>query len=69
MKKLLMRIVMFAGTSSNVKLQLQVDGFNWDQCSSVYQSSADVTLIREQLCAGGEARKDSCNGDSGKSIN
>lgn len=54
------------GTSSDVKLKLEILGFNWNQCNSVYQRKASVSLISNQLCAGGDRDKDSCSGDSGE---
>lgn len=53
-----------AGNTSPVKLQLQVPVAEKSACSSRFRT-ASVTLRSTQLCAGGEARKDSCNGDSG----
>lgn len=55
----------FAASRSEVKLKLEMDGFNLNRCSSVY-NLAGVSLNQKQLCAGGEQGKDSCSGDSGK---
>lgn len=52
--------------TSNVKQKLEMSGFNWDQCNSVYQDITNVPLQSTQLCAGGEMDKDSCTGDSGE---
>lgn len=52
--------------SSDVKLKLEMSGFNWDQCNSIYQQITHVPLGSSQLCAGGENNKDSCTGDSGE---
>lgn len=49
------------GSQSNVKLKLEMNGFNLIRCEDIYH-----TLSRNQLCAGGEQGKDSCNGDSGE---
>lgn len=38
-----------------------MNGFNLIRCEDIYH-----TLSRNQLCAGGEQGKDSCNGDSGE---
>lgn len=53
------------GTYSVVKQKLEMPGFNWDRCNSVYQQQTRTSLISSQLCAGGEKLKDTCNGDSG----
>lgn len=50
---------------SEIKLKLEVNGFNLNRCGQVYRA-AGITLNPKQLCAGGEEGKDSCNGDSGK---
>ncbi|XP_031619952.1 uncharacterized protein LOC116338681 [Contarinia nasturtii] len=49
------------GTSSDVKLKLDINGFNWDRCNNLYGRR----LVHQQLCAGGIEGKDSCSGDSG----
>lgn len=49
---------------SDIKLKLEVNGFNLNRCGQVYRA-AGITLNPKQLCAGGEEGKDSCNGDSG----
>uniref|UniRef100_U5EYA6 CLIP domain-containing serine protease n=1 Tax=Corethrella appendiculata TaxID=1370023 RepID=U5EYA6_9DIPT len=49
-------------TQSRYKLKLTIRGVSLAQCQSVYQK-ADIT--DEQICAGGEAGKDACRGDSG----
>lgn len=54
------------GTSSDVKLKLDIVGFNWNQCNQVYMKKASISLIANQLCAGGDKDKDSCSGDSGE---
>lgn len=43
---------MISATRSDVKLKLEVDGFNWDQCANVYRRAA-VVLGNNALCAGG----------------
>lgn len=55
----------FTASRSEVKLKLEVNGFNLNQCSNVYRR-ASITLGTNVLCAGGEEGKDSCSGDSGK---
>lgn len=54
----------FSGTQSQIKLKVEVNGFNLDQCSNVYRNFS-INLSDEHLCAGGEEGKGSCNGDSG----
>ncbi|XP_031619831.1 serine protease easter-like isoform X2 [Contarinia nasturtii] len=49
------------GTSSDVKLKVEINGFNWDRCNNLYGRQ----LVTTQICAGGEHGKDSCSGDSG----
>lgn len=54
-----------SGRQSDVKMKLEMNGFNLNQCDDIYRR-IQLTLSKNQLCAGGEAGKDSCNGDSGK---
>ncbi|XP_055323307.1 serine protease easter-like isoform X2 [Sitodiplosis mosellana] len=49
------------GTLSDVKMKVEINGFNWNRCNDKYGRR----LIAAQLCAGGEEGKDSCSGDSG----
>lgn len=55
----------FAGSPSEVKLKLEVKGFNLQSCNNIYNQIYRVSLNSRQMCAGGEDGKDSCNGDSG----
>lgn len=48
----------FLGTPSDVKLKVEIDGYNWNRCNNKYARR----LIPTQLCAGGEEGKDSCGG-------
>lgn len=48
-------------------MKLQVSGFNLDECENVYRLMK-ARLNGKQICAGGEENKDSCEGDSGDSI-
>lgn len=48
-------------SQSQVKLKVQVSGFNLEQCTDIYQRSA-INLSARVLCAGGEDGKDSCRG-------
>lgn len=50
--------------SSPVKLKLFVPKAPLTQCSARFKT-AKVSLGNKQICAGGEAHKDSCKGDSG----
>ncbi|XP_031632048.1 serine protease easter-like isoform X2 [Contarinia nasturtii] len=52
------------GSKSDVKLKVEVDGFNWNRCNKLYRITG-ISLIQSQLCAGGKAGEDSCQGDSG----
>lgn len=54
------------GTYNDVKIKLDLPGFNWEQCNRVYQREFQGSLGPNELCAGGEKNKDSCGGDSGK---
>lgn len=54
----------FAASRSEVKLKLEVNGFNLNRCNNAYRV-ASITLNSKQMCAGGEEGKDSCSGDSG----
>lgn len=57
---------MVSESQSDVKLQVELNGVNLQQCEAVYQNSK-VQLSAGQLCAGGKQGEDSCSGDSGKS--
>lgn len=57
----------FSASRSEVKLKLEVNGFNLEQCAGVYRR-ASISLGTNILCAGGEEGKDSCSGDSGDLI-
>lgn len=56
------------GKPSDVKLKLNLPGFNWNRCNSAYQQQTRISLVSTQLCAGGIADEDSCSGDSGGCI-
>lgn len=62
-------VVFFSGTRSQVKLKLDVNGFNMNECTKIYQKMGVTLTNSMQICAGGDGGKDSCNGDSGNSIN
>lgn len=51
------------GTSSNVKMWVQIVVMSTAECQPKYQRQ--LTLSENQMCAGGVDRKDSCRGDSG----
>lgn len=53
-----------SASRSEVKLKLEISGFNLEQCATIYSRSA--TLNPKQMCAGGEEGRDSCSGDSGR---
>lgn len=55
-------------TFSNVKLKLAVPGVPNSYCNTVYQSRNRISISSNQLCAGGGAGKDSCQGDSGGAV-
>lgn len=57
----------FSGSRSEVKQKVEVSGFNLDECKSVYQLMR-ARLDGKRICAGGVENKDSCEGDSGDSI-
>lgn len=50
---------------SDVKLQVEVNGFNWNECVKIYRNAGITLNNKQMLCAGGEAGHDTCNGDSG----
>ncbi|XP_060524055.1 phenoloxidase-activating factor 1-like [Cylas formicarius] len=52
------------GTNSSVKLKLVVPLADRGQCAVTFRT-AGVKVGNGQICAGGEAGKDSCTGDSG----
>lgn len=58
-------ITRFAASQSDVKLKVEVRGFNLEQCTNIYQKGK-ITLSSKVLCAGGENGRDSCRGDSGQ---
>lgn len=54
------------GYKSPIKLKVRVTGVSNEQCGQTYsRSQVPKKIVPEQLCAGGEQGKDSCNGDSG----
>lgn len=53
-----------SGRQSDVKMKLEMNGYNLNQCDNIYKR-IQLTLSKNQLCAGGDAGRDSCNGDSG----
>lgn len=53
-----------SGTSSPVKLKLQLPIFDKGECVKKYKT-LNANLIDRQLCAGGVFSKDACRGDSG----
>lgn len=55
---------MIVASKSDVKLKVEVDGFNFDKCKNLYRVTK-IDLIQSQLCAGGKEGEDSCSGDSG----
>lgn len=59
------RTTYFPASQSDVKLQVQVNGFNLERCSKIYQKGG-INLSQKVLCAGGERGQDSCRGDSGQ---
>lgn len=48
-------------------LKVELRGAQWEHCSNIFRSQR-VTLTQNQMCAGGEADKDSCQGRFAKSI-
>lgn len=48
-------------SKSDVKLKVELKGAAWEQCSNLYRSHR-VILTQNQICAGGERDKDSCQG-------
>lgn len=45
------------GSKSEVKLKVEVDGFNWERCNELYEKTTGIHLIQSQLCAGGKDGK------------
>ncbi|KAL3276737.1 hypothetical protein HHI36_012107 [Cryptolaemus montrouzieri] len=52
------------GTYSNVKMKVSIPPFDITACNVLY-ARLRATVGQSQICAGGEANKDSCVGDSG----
>lgn len=52
------------GRGSDKKLHVSLPFVHLDQCNTAY-TQYKAELWNKQLCAGGEAGKDSCRGDSG----
>ena len=49
---------------SDIKQKLGIVGVDQSKCQESYSTrSSKRKLISSQICAGGEAGKDSCNGD------
>lgn len=58
--------VYFSASRSEVKLKVEVNGFNLQECAKIFSREIGIKLTNDkQLCAGGEDNKDSCEGDSG----
>lgn len=51
----------FTGSNSDIKLKVVLPGVSLDYCNSVFRQEG-VTVGDTQICAGGEAGKDSCRG-------
>jgi len=47
---------------------LNISVFNGDNCRDVYNDRGGVIDLSSQMCAGGEAGRDSCVGDSGSAL-
>lgn len=53
------------GEISPVKLKLELKVFDKEECKNKYESIVNLEIDDTQICAGGDKKKDSCNGDSG----
>lgn len=51
----------YIDSRSEIMLKVELRGAKWDHCSDLFRSQR-VTLTQNQMCAGGEADKDSCQG-------
>ena len=49
-------------TKSDIKKKIDIKGFNQTNCQATY-SNTKRQIVSSQICAGGEAGKDACNGD------
>lgn len=56
-------LIMSLDTASRSEIMLKVElrGAQWNHCSDLFRTHR-VTLTQNQMCAGGEADKDSCQG-------
>ncbi|XP_015171116.1 PREDICTED: serine protease easter-like [Polistes dominula] len=52
-------------SSSNVKRKVSVQLFDKDLCQTIYGFGWNATVSFEQICAGGEIKRDGCIGDGG----
>lgn len=57
-------LILYTASRSDVKLKLEVQGFNLNDCAEVYKNDGYI-VTEKHLCAGGDEGRDSCNGDSG----
>ncbi|XP_046389305.1 transmembrane protease serine 9-like [Ischnura elegans] len=46
-------------------LKADINIFDHEKCTAMYDSPADMHVYDSQICAGGDGVKDACNGDSG----
>lgn len=54
--------IYYSATRNDIKLSMQVYGFNFDQCSYIYKSKSVNLTDGKQLCASSGGANDNCNG-------
>jgi secreted trypsin-like serine protease len=59
-----LNFISYEGRKSNIKQKVTIPIVDLNECNRKYEQTNKI-VTNNQLCAGGEMGKDSCNGDSG----